>query len=215
MSTVGLNIDPFRKGGVRHSGARRDRHGRAGAFAISPIPKEVVHRAWTCVSEEACGRLVALPESLEAKVVLGYSATNSEVDPAGALAALRSSGATIVLPRIVGVGALTLHAVDQLEGLEHGPHGIRQPSMDAPQIAPDTVELVIVPGVAFDPHGTRVGYGGGHYDRLLASMPSATRVGVAFDEQVVGAIAHEPHDMHVHAVVTPTRVLRCSGTHDE
>ena len=151
---------------------------------------------------------------MEAGVVLGYHATQAELDPAAALASLRTSGSTIVMPRIVGAGVLTLHVVEPLEGLEHGPHGIRQPSVSAPEIAATDVALAIVPGVAFDAAGVRVGYGGGYYDRLLAAMPDALRVGVAFDEQLVGSIPHEPHDCHMHMIVTPTQILRCSGTHD-
>lgn len=166
------------------------------------------------LSAQACGRLVGLPEVTGASVVLGYFATDAELDPAGAIAALRGLGATIALPRIVGPGALTIHQVSEFEGLEHGPFGLRQPAMGAPAVPSSEVRVVLVPGVAFDVRGARIGYGGGYYDRLLASMPQATCIGLAFDEQLVGTIEHEPHDHPMHTVVTPTRVIRCSKAGD-
>jgi 5-formyltetrahydrofolate cyclo-ligase len=157
---------------------------------------------------------VGLPEAFEAKIVLGYHPTHAELDPRAALASLRETGVTIVLPRIVGPGALTLHEVGPFEGLEEGPHGIRQPSVTTPEVARADIDIVIVPGVAFDASGARIGYGGGYYDRLLDRLPSARRIGMAFDVQLVGSIPHEPHDCHMHMVVTPTQVVRASGTHD-
>jgi len=165
----------------------------------------------TILSAQACGRLLGLPEVLAGGTVLGYYATHAELDPAAALASLRANGAMILLPRIVGIGALTLHVVGPLEGLEHGPHGVRQPSMRAPEVSVDRVSMAIVPGVAFAADGARIGYGGGYYDRLLASMPEAIRLGIAYDQQLVGSIPHEPHDCDMHAIVTPTQVIRCSG----
>jgi 5-formyltetrahydrofolate cyclo-ligase len=156
-----------------------------------------------------------LPEALEPGIVLGYHPTADELDPGPAMAALRTAGWAVALPRIAGPGALTLHVVGPLEGLEQGPHGIRQPSLRAPAVARGDIALAVVPGVAFDPQCERIGYGGGYYDRLLSSMPGALRVGLAFDEQLVGHIPHEAHDCSMNAVVTPTQVLRCGDVSDE
>jgi 5-formyltetrahydrofolate cyclo-ligase len=73
----------------------------------------------------------------------------------------------------------------------------------------ESIDAVIVPGVAFDPQGRRLGYGGGFYDRLLPRLrDDCLRVGVAYDEQLVDELPVAEHDAHVHAVVTPSRVLR-------
>jgi 5-formyltetrahydrofolate cyclo-ligase len=146
----------------------------------------------------------------QAVTVLVYHPTDTELDPAGAVDALRAAGAQILLPRIVGPGALTLHEIGALEGLEHGPLGIRQPSVRAPEVPARDVDLAVVPGVAFDPRGSRIGYGGGYYDRLLTSTEGALLVGVAFDEQLVGSIPHEDHDVYMDMIVTPSQVLRCT-----
>jgi 5-formyltetrahydrofolate cyclo-ligase len=84
-----------------------------------------------------------------------------------------------------------------------GPFGL-QPERTAEQIEP---EVLFIPLIAFTPDGHRLGQGGGHYDRWLAGHPDALRIGLAWDMQEVPEIAHEPHDMRLHAVVTPTRVL--------
>lgn len=160
----------------------------------------------------ACGRLLGLPEAQSSHVVLGYVATAEEIDPARCLKSLEARGALACYPRIAGPGALTIHVPLASDDLESGPHGIRQPYLDAPEIDPDNVDIVIVPGIAFDLHGERVGYGGGYYDRLLRRTPNALRIALSFDEQIVAQIPHEPHDEHVDIIVTPTRVIRVDSS---
>lgn len=173
-------------------------------LAREAIPAEERPR----LSEAGCQRLLALPEMGRAHSVLGYGATDFEFDVSPALDALRERGARIALPRITGPSSLTLHIVESAEELERGPFGLLQPAENAPSIGADEVDLVIVPGVAFDPAGGRLGYGGGYYDRLLARMPLAARIGVAFDGQLVDSIPADSHDQPVDVVVTPTRTLR-------
>lgn len=142
-------------------------------------------------------------------VVLGYAATSEEIDPHPALGALSKTDSLIAYPRIAGPGDLSLHICTVSE-LEPGPLGILQPAAGTTVIDVDRVDLVIVPGVAFDAQGNRLGYGGGYYDRLLARMPRARRVGLCFDGQLVGEIPIESHDVAMHTIVTPTRTLRCA-----
>ena len=84
-----------------------------------------------------------------------------------------------------------------------------QPPSEAPRLDALAIDAVLVPGVAFDRAGHRLGYGGGYYDRLLPSLRrDCLRVGLAYDEQVVDELPAEEHDVRLHAVVTPTRLLR-------
>ena len=160
-------------------------------------------------AERVAEALLALPELAEAHVVLGYGATPEELDPALALAELTALGVTIAYPRIEAPGVLGIHTVLDPSELVSGPFGLREPSADAPRIDPAEVDAVIVPGVAFDEHGRRLGYGGGYYDRLLPLLrPDCARIGLAFDEQLLPQIPAEEHDEHVDLVVTPTRVIR-------
>lgn len=155
--------------------------------------------------------LLELPELEIARVVLAYAALPSEIDPAPAVWRLRARGAAIAYPRIEAPGVLGIHLVGHELELIAGPFGLAQPSQHAPRAARDSVDAVIVPGVAFDDCGRRLGYGGGYYDRLLPTLrPDCLRIGVAFDEQLLEEIPSEDHDATVHLVVTPSRVIRVS-----
>ena len=79
-------------------------------------------------------------------------------------------------------------------------------------VAPGAVDWVLVPGVAFDPCGRRLGYGGGFYDRLLPLFaPGTARVAGAFDVQIVPRVPAAPHDLAVHTIVTETRTIPAAG----
>lgn len=157
-------------------------------------------------SRRIAERALALPEVAESRAVLAYGATPEEADPAPLLAELRAGGARVALPRVDG-SRLTLHWVADDGELERGAFGLRQPREDAPIAEKRDLDLVIVPGVAFDAGGRRLGYGGGYYDRLLPALVGVPKVALAFDEQVVETIPAEEHDVPVDVVVTPTRVL--------
>jgi len=153
--------------------------------------------------------LGGIPELAIARVILAYGATPEEIDPAIAVERLRSCGALFAYPRIEAPGLLGLHIVDDESELVHGPYGLTQPAEDAPRIEAHLIDAVIVPGVAFDEDCWRLGYGGGYYDRLLPLLrKDCARIGVAYDEQVLDSIPAEEHDVRMHAVVTPSRVLR-------
>jgi 5-formyltetrahydrofolate cyclo-ligase len=85
---------------------------------------------------------------------------------------------------------------------------VREPPPDLPAVPLSEIELVLVPGVAFDGSGRRLGRGRGHYDATLAALsPAAVRIGLAFELQIVAAVPCEPHDMPLDAIVTERRVL--------
>jgi 5-formyltetrahydrofolate cyclo-ligase len=88
--------------------------------------------------------------------------------------------------------------------LQSGQLGIREPGDSCPEIALNRLDLVLVPGVAFDARGGRLGRGKGYYDRLLSGV-SGTKCGVAFDEQMVDAVPVGPMDVCVNCILTPTR----------
>ena len=154
-------------------------------------------------------RLLALPELAAAHILLTYAALPAELDPSLAIDGLRARGTRIAYTRIEAPGVLGLHEVDSDVELIPGPLGIRQPPHDAPRVAHDAVDAVIVPGVAYDESGQRLGYGGGYFDRLLPLLrPDCVRIGVAFDEQLLPSIPAEEHDAEVDIVVTPSRTIR-------
>ena len=94
--------------------------------------------------------------------------------------------------------------------LTPGPWGIEEPGADAPRVAPEAIDLVVVPCLAVDAAGHRLGYGRGYYDRTLAGLGRAVTTAVAFDFQRIAEVPSEPHDVAVTWVVTDRTTLRAS-----
>ncbi len=173
---------------------------RAARSAIAPDVR-------ADASAAIAGMIERLPEVEACSTALLYGAMPDEVDAAPLIAALRARGVRIALPRVDG-DRLTLHWHAEGTPLAKGSFGLMEPPPDAPAADPAEMDLVIVPGVAFDAACNRLGMGAGYYDRLLAGMPRAVTIGVAFDEQVVDEVPCEPHDRPLDAVVTPSGVRR-------
>jgi 5-formyltetrahydrofolate cyclo-ligase len=151
-------------------------------------------------------RLQQLPALRDAATILLYAAHPTEVDLATLVRPLRARGVRTLFPRVDGA-RLDLVAAADLRTLELGYRGIREPS--GPRVSPEVVEVALVPGVAFDPLGGRLGQGGGHYDRLLARLPEAcVRIGVCFACQMVPRVPRAPHDAAVDLVVTEHALYR-------
>jgi 5-formyltetrahydrofolate cyclo-ligase len=160
-------------------------------------------------SAEAALNLMGLTELASVGVILAYAALPAEIDPLQGVSALRRRGAKIAYPRIESPGILGIHIVDHELDLVAGPFGLAQPRTQAPRANLYLIDAVLVPGVAFDVRGMRLGYGGGYYDRLLPCLrPDCLRIGVAFDEQILAEIPVEEHDEIVDLIVTQTRVIR-------
>ena len=94
--------------------------------------------------------------------------------------------------------------LDPTTDLELGHFGIREPRSQCARFSSDWLDLILAPGIAFDPQGRRLGRGKGYYDQLLGAL-RGTRCGVAFDQQIVDEIPMAPHDMTLHCILTPTR----------
>lgn len=152
------------------------------------------------------GRLVRLEGFPTARSVLAYSSFGSEFDTGAFNAHVIGSGRQLVLPRVDRTARrLRLYVVDDLErDLLAGTWGIREPDPETcREVTIDEVDFALVPGVAFDAHGHRLGYGGGFYDRLLAPAPAELpRVVAAFSAQVVDVVPTEAHDCAMTTLVT-------------
>lgn len=158
-------------------------------------------------------RVAALPSFTGARVPLLTLAFRSEWDTMPLVAAALTSGRTVVVPRVDPLARmLTLHAVADVErDVAPGYRGIPEPRAHCRAIAPAQIDWVLVPGVAFDPTGRRLGYGGGYYDRLLPLLPPGVpRVAGAFDMQIVAGVPAATHDLRVDMVVTESRTLVCA-----
>lgn len=155
-------------------------------------------------------RALGLPELAAAGTVMLFASFRSELDTAPMAEWVLRAGKTLCLPRILGPRRMAAFRVaDQAADLAPGTWGIPEPREGLPEIPPEDIDLVFVPGSAFDEDGGRCGYGGGFYDTFLSrTRPGTPRVGLAFEAQLVAKIACEPYDLPVTAIVTERRVLR-------
>ncbi len=134
----------------------------------------------------------------------------SEWDTRALLVAARAKRMIVAVPRVNrSTRMLEIYCVeDEERDLEVGYRGIPEPRAGCAPVPFDAIDWVLVPGVAFDTRGHRIGYGGGYFDRLLPLLrPDAARVAGAFDVQIVDDIPVAPHDQSLHAIVTETRTL--------
>ncbi len=151
--------------------------------------------------------VLALAAYRRAKLVHTYvSGQKNEVDTRALIDTCLAHGKRVAVP-VVMPGTKTLaHAlIDGLDQLVVGPWGLAQPDPAVatwlPAQAP--IDLVVVPGLAFDRRGQRIGWGGGYYDRFLAQV-QAVKIGLCYDELVLDCIPGEPHDVPVDRVVAET-----------
>jgi len=131
-----------------------------------------------------------------------YAAKGSEVDTQRVDAFARARGLVVAYPRVNGQARrLAFHAVP-IEALAPARFELREPSADAPAVAVEDISAFVLPGLAFDRAGGRIGWGRGHYDATLAAAPRALRIGLAYDRQVVDQVAREAHDVALHIIIT-------------
>jgi 5-formyltetrahydrofolate cyclo-ligase len=132
-------------------------------------------------------------------VIAGYHAHQDEADPALLLKALAAAGAYIAFPRVTQDDRLEFHLVPKGEILAQGRYGIHEPLANWPLVRP---ALLLVPLLAYDNQGYRLGYGGGYYDRVLATLPGARAIGIAYSGQAMDKLPHDCHDHPLQAVLT-------------
>jgi len=154
----------------------------------------------------------SLPEWKKANTVLLYLGIKTEFDPTPLVEAALSMEKTVVLPRILKAeNRLEIRQIQSLDqDLVSGVWGLREPDPSScPEIEPAKLDFVLVPGVAFDLQGNRMGYGAGFYDRLLSDQRLvAPRISAFFSEQLVDQVPHEAHDLPVDIMVMPRQILR-------
>jgi len=154
-------------------------------------------------------RLLAHPELTRARMVLLYASTGDEVPTDDLARELLRRGKQIAYPKLSSTpGLMTLWKVRGLDALVEHRHGIRAPDVTrAGPVEPMTVDVAIVPGVAFTRGLGRLGRGGGYYDRLAGKLAKhCSRIGVCFDIQLLDALPRDPHDVDMHWVVTESTV---------
>ncbi len=152
-------------------------------------------------------RLLSLSEFKRSSIVGCYSAIGSEVDTSIIASHVLIQGKVLAYPRILGMGKMEFRAVsDPMLDLTLGKYSILEPLESCKLIEPD---LLIVPAIAWDEHGYRIGYGKGYYDRYIRSShaKASIYIGLAYDFQVISSIPHTIHDAKVDIIVTEKRVI--------
>lgn len=170
------------------------------------------------IDAAVAARVIALPEWEAAPIVLAYLSVREEVDTRGLVRAAWDAGKAVAAPRVTGPRALAWYRVESGDALEMSRMGIEEPLANGARLVevgelPPTA-LALVPALAFDERGYRLGYGGGFYDAFLARFPGVS-VGLARRAALVPSLGAfdvlEPHDRAVDLVVSESRTieLRC------
>ena len=167
--------------------------------AMAPAEREAA-------SGQARQLLASQPRWRAARSVLFYAPLAEELDVWPLVKEALRAGKRVGLPRFAPQsGAYTACEVQDLGlDLKAGHFGIREPADHCAAFSLKWLDLILVPGVAFDPHGRRLGRGKGFYDQLLAGLRGVT-CGVAFDQQIVREVPVTSHDVLMNCILTPTR----------
>lgn len=150
-------------------------------------------------------RLFTLTEYQDAKTILIYAPFRNEVDTKAIIEHALENNKMVGVPKTYEKGSMEFYSVFDYADLEQGRYGILEPP-DEILVQPEEA-LIIVPGVAFDIHKNRIGYGGGYYDRYMKRYPSMDKIGLAYDFQIIDAIEPEEHDETVDIVITEQQII--------
>jgi 5-formyltetrahydrofolate cyclo-ligase len=158
-------------------------------------------------------RFLRLATVRRARTLFCFVSFRTEVDTLPILRWALRRGLVTAVPQVLGPRRMAAVRITDLSDLRPGHWDILEPRPGLPLVEPGSIDVAVLPGAAFDAQGGRVGYGGGFYDTFLRGLgPDATRVALAFDDQIVGCVPCEPHDLPAHLIVTERRVLRCDRT---
>lgn len=157
------------------------------------------------------GHLEEQPEYVRCDRLVVYAALPDELPLSEVARRAVAVGKRLLWPRAHAGGSLTFATSDRVESLVPGRYGVPEPPPTVPSEELGSDVLVLVPGVAFDSRGVRLGRGGGFWDRALAETRGAIVFGVAYELQCVEHVPREQHDRNVDAVLTELGVRRSSG----
>lgn len=158
-------------------------------------------------------KLIGLEKFSLSRLVMTYMSFNNEVETGGLIKRLIETGKRIAVPLTVRGDWKSRHILpceikDMETGLAPGTYGILEPTEPLHVVDPKEIDLVIVPGVAFDLKRNRIGFGAGYYDRFLSTLPvECIKIGLAFDLQVVDEIPAGEFDIPLNMIITESRVI--------
>lgn len=158
--------------------------------------------------------LWSVPEFVTAETILFFLSFRSEVDTLPMIRRALDENRTVCIPCTeIDDKSMTASRIQNLDGdLRLGNYNILEPKTECLRpVPPEKIDVILMPGVAFDPAGGRLGYGGGYYDRFLEKCdPRCLLVALAFELQIMDHVPCADHDAHIHRIVTEERVIDCS-----
>ena len=177
------------------------------ATLISELPEKEVLKKY----KEIENRLFEFANFLESKIALLYINNENEVFSRDIIKRTFAINKIVVLPAANDdAKKIKLYKVDDIgRDLKKGHRGILVPNSQKCNAVPlECIDIAIVPGIAFDEKGARIGPGDGYYDRLIPNLPITTRkVALALDRQIISQVPTESHDRHVDIIITENRII--------
>ncbi len=174
------------------------------------MPLEARQRRATQAAQQALTWLAEEGLLTDGGVLASFSPIHYELDPAPLEDALATRGVRFAYPVVDMEAQRLVMRIANRESLVPGAFGIPEPKSDAPEAK--RIDVVLVPALAIDPRGHRVGYGKGFYDQLLPTLEGARRLAYVYDFQLVPETPNETQDVPVHTIVSDLRTMRCEGS---
>lgn len=170
------------------------------------ITKRDIYPNWQEDSEKIIEKFLSFFDLSNFQTFMLYYPHRREVDTRPLIKKLLSMGKNVALPKVEGMDLKPVKIKD-LDSLVVGYAGIKEPV--GQEVEEKSIDLVVVPAVAYDKQGYRIGYGKGFYDRFLPKLKkNSLKVGFCYDFQLLEKIPHQPHDFKVDVVITPTQILK-------
>ena len=153
-------------------------------------------------------RLIDMPAYRLARRIACYVSVKNEVDTRRVIQNAIGGGKQVGVPVTREDGDMDFQAIAGLSDVRPVHYGLREPVADSPKVLlPHTIDLILVPGIAFDRRGYRIGLGGGYYDRFLVRT-EAVRVGLSYGFQIIDRVPDEPHDVTIDWIITENEVIK-------
>lgn len=156
-------------------------------------------------------RLLSLEAVKTAKTVMLYSSMADEVDTSGIIKQLSNKGKQVLLPVVISDTEMEIRLFTSFDAMKPGAYGIAEP-MGKAFTDFQSIDVIVVPGIAFDAEGNRIGHGKGYYDRFFRQVPGALKVGICFPFQLVERVPTDTFDIKMDYIITNNNIFDCKQT---
>ena len=165
------------------------------------LRRETPRQQKQAIDRQICQHVINSPEYRQAQTIFAYWSTDEEIDTHAILADARQRSKRVCVPKCLKGHRMIARQICSEADLTEQTFGIPEPGEQCPEIAPEEIDLCLVPALACDASGIRLGYGGGFYDRFLPQT-AACRMVLCAQERFLQQVPAEQHDMHCDCVVT-------------